>query len=279
MEILFLGTAAAEGIPALFCRCETCLNAEKAGGRDIRSRCGFLVNRHLLLDISMDIMLHKRLYNLDLSMLDTLCITHSHTDHLNWADLCFRSKWYACIPNAAPLDVYANKKSCQVIRKGVEFEFHSQDQDFLEIHEIGRGSVIKSGELSITAFNAKHDPTENCLFYMIQERDKSFLQINDSGLPEEELEEDLSKALKTRTLSAVSMDCTCGLEKGSTGHMGHGENITLKKRLLAAGVGDEKTQFFSTHFSHNGHGSHRELAEVLSPHNIVPAYDGMIVTL
>jgi phosphoribosyl 1,2-cyclic phosphate phosphodiesterase len=279
MEILFLGTAAAEGIPALFCRCETCLRAGKAGGRDIRSRCGFLVNGRLMLDFTPDIMLHKRAYNLDLAAVDTLCVTHSHTDHLNWADLCFRSKWYADIPGAAPLEVYANKKSCQVIQNGIEFEFRSREQDFMTIHEIAGGSIVKSGGLIITAFNAKHDPAENCLFYLVREGEKSFLQINDSGLPSEELERDLSKALKGRKLSAVSMDCTCGLEKGSTGHMGHAENIVLKERLLAAGLGDEKTQFFSTHFSHNGHGSHRQLGEILTPHFISPAYDGMILKL
>jgi phosphoribosyl 1,2-cyclic phosphate phosphodiesterase len=71
MEILFLGTSAAEGIPALFCRCETCLNAEKSGTYDLRSRCGYLINRHFMIDITQDILLHKRLYNLDLAAVAT----------------------------------------------------------------------------------------------------------------------------------------------------------------------------------------------------------------
>ena len=36
MKLKYLGTAAAEGIPALFCRCEMCAYARKAGGKEIR---------------------------------------------------------------------------------------------------------------------------------------------------------------------------------------------------------------------------------------------------
>lgn len=32
MEIQYLGTAAAEGLPALFCDCETCRKARNIGG-------------------------------------------------------------------------------------------------------------------------------------------------------------------------------------------------------------------------------------------------------
>ena len=280
MEILFLGTAAAEGIPALFCRCDTCLNAEKSGAYDIRSRCGYLINRHLMIDITPDIMLHKRLYSLDLTAVDTLCITHSHIDHLNTADLCFRStKHYVTIPNEKPLAVYANKKSCEVIRKGMEFDFGTSENASFCIQEISAKSIIQSAELKVTPINARHDPREDCLFYLIQEGEQAFIQINDSGLPGEEFELALTEALGGRTLSAVSMDCTFCLKSGGTGHMGVTENITLKKRLLHASLANEKTLFLANHFSHNGHASHKELSEALCPHGITPAYDGMVLNL
>ena len=38
MEILYLGTAAAEGWPALFCGCEICKRARAAGGKELRTR-------------------------------------------------------------------------------------------------------------------------------------------------------------------------------------------------------------------------------------------------
>jgi len=282
MEILFLGTAAAEGIPALFCRCDTCLNAEESGAYDIRSRCGYLINRHLMIDITPDIMLHKRLYSLDLTAVDTLCITHSHTDHLNIADLCFRSTGamhYATIPDEKPIAVYANKKSCEVIRKGLEFDFGVPENASINIHVISAKSIIQSAELKVIPFNARHDTREDCLFYLIQEGEQAFIQINDSGLPEKEFELALTEALEGRKLSAVSMDCTFCLKSGKASHMGVTENIALKKHLLHASLANEKTLFFANHFSHNGHASHKELSDALSPHGITPAYDGMVLSL
>ena len=280
MEILFLGTAAAEGIPSLFCRCKTCMEAAKVGGLDLRSRCGFLINRHLMIDLTPDIMMHKLRYNLDLAAVDAVCFTHSHTDHLNAADLTFRAAPYANIPGGEPLALYANKKSCSVIREPLQFDFSAPQNPSMEIHEIIPGSVIQKGELKTTALKARHDPREDCLFFLVAEGDAAFLQMNDTGIPEADLERDLAEALKGRKLAAVSMDCTGCREKGNGGgHMAMDENIILKQRLLASGLADKKTQFFANHFSHNGRSSHKELCEALAPHGIVPAYDGMILTI
>ncbi|HBJ10614.1 MAG TPA: carbon-phosphorus lyase, partial [Ruminococcaceae bacterium] len=38
MKFQYLGTAAAEGFPGMFCSCDTCEKARKAGGRNIRTR-------------------------------------------------------------------------------------------------------------------------------------------------------------------------------------------------------------------------------------------------
>lgn len=70
MNIQFLGTGAAEGIPALFCQCPLCRKAEAAGGREIRTRCGALVNNRILIDLTPDIFLHKLRFGLDLSAVE-----------------------------------------------------------------------------------------------------------------------------------------------------------------------------------------------------------------
>jgi len=44
MEIQYLGTAAAEGFPALFCDCETCKKARNTGGKDVRTRTQSIVD-------------------------------------------------------------------------------------------------------------------------------------------------------------------------------------------------------------------------------------------
>ena len=48
MEIQYLGTAAAEGYPALFCSCDICKKARNAGGREIRTRTQSVVDNKIL---------------------------------------------------------------------------------------------------------------------------------------------------------------------------------------------------------------------------------------
>ena len=82
MKIKYLGTAAAEGIPALFCDCENCKRARKLGGRNIRTRSQALVDDALLIDFPPDTYMHFILHNIPLSKIKSCIITHSHYDHL-----------------------------------------------------------------------------------------------------------------------------------------------------------------------------------------------------
>ena len=54
MKFRFLGTAAAEGIPALFCECAVCKEAREKGGRHIRTRSQALIDDDLLIDFNAD---------------------------------------------------------------------------------------------------------------------------------------------------------------------------------------------------------------------------------
>ena len=58
MKIKYLGTAAAEGVPALFCRCPVCEKSRSAGGRNIRSRSQAIIDDTLLIDYPPDSFMH-----------------------------------------------------------------------------------------------------------------------------------------------------------------------------------------------------------------------------
>ena len=58
MKIKYLGTAAAEGVPAIFCRCEVCRKSKAAGGRNIRTRSQSIIDDRLLLDFCLDTFIH-----------------------------------------------------------------------------------------------------------------------------------------------------------------------------------------------------------------------------
>lgn len=65
MKIKFLGTGAAEGIPAIFCNCSVCKYARKIKGRNVRTRSQALINNDLLLDFGLDTYWHAVTYGLN----------------------------------------------------------------------------------------------------------------------------------------------------------------------------------------------------------------------
>ncbi|MBR5263155.1 MAG: hypothetical protein IKV50_00525, partial [Clostridia bacterium] len=94
MKLTYLGTAAAEGWPALFCRCEYCKKALERGGKNLRTRSQAMVNDDLLIDFPADSFSHMQQNGLNFSAVKTLLITHSHMDHFSPTDLHLRSTSY-----------------------------------------------------------------------------------------------------------------------------------------------------------------------------------------
>lgn len=95
MRIQYLGTAAAEGIPAIFCECDTCKKARSLGGRNIRTRSQAIINDRLLIDFPADTYMHFLQYNLPLAKIKHCIITHSHADHLYPNDLQMRKNGFS----------------------------------------------------------------------------------------------------------------------------------------------------------------------------------------
>lgn len=54
MNLLFLGSAASEAIPALWCECPNCRKAAALGGRNLRRRTSYLAGGSTLVDFGPD---------------------------------------------------------------------------------------------------------------------------------------------------------------------------------------------------------------------------------
>ena len=81
MKLQYWGTAAAEGVPAIFCRCELCKEARKRGGRNLRGRPNALVDGVLKIDFNADTYAQSLRYGVDLTEIHHLLVTHTHSDH------------------------------------------------------------------------------------------------------------------------------------------------------------------------------------------------------
>ena len=51
MEYQYLGTGAAEGMPATFCACPVCLRSMREGGKSLRMRACTLLGDDVLIDL------------------------------------------------------------------------------------------------------------------------------------------------------------------------------------------------------------------------------------
>ena len=90
MKIKYLGTAAAEGIPAMFCKCDNCNRARALGGKNIRTRSQALIDGKILIDFPADSYMHELRYGIDFSDIPALLITHVHEDHCYLSEMTNR---------------------------------------------------------------------------------------------------------------------------------------------------------------------------------------------
>jgi malate dehydrogenase (oxaloacetate-decarboxylating) len=90
----------------MFCSCESCKNAIKAGGRNIRTRSQAVVDDKLLIDFPADTYMHVLYSGLELTKINSCIITHNHSDHLYAADFEMRRRGFAYLKSETPLTVY-----------------------------------------------------------------------------------------------------------------------------------------------------------------------------
>jgi phosphoribosyl 1,2-cyclic phosphate phosphodiesterase len=265
MDITILGSAAAEGWPALFCACDTCKRARAAGGKNIRSRAAVQFGPTYRFDFGPDAWYHEAVLGADLSKLEYLFISHSHGDHWQPHELVYLRPPFAH-NNTLPLNVYGSE---EVIRRGMDAMGSAESVVFNEARPL---VPIMAGELIVTPVTASHQVGEHCLNYVVTVGERNVLCAWDTGWYEDEK---TWQYLESLQLDCVIMECTCGPVKCERYHMDFEHHLAAKARLVNAGAVSSDCIFVATHFSHNVGLLHDELEHVLNPHGVQVAYDGM----
>lgn len=274
MKIQYLGTAAAEGWPGLFCNCECCTEAKRRGGKNLRTRSQALIEGNLLVDFPPDTYLHMLRDGLDLPSIHTVIVTHSHQDHFYPLDIALRSPIFAH-KMSGQLTIYGNDAVKASWESGLSFlETDSAAlQEFVKYQEIEPFQPFEAEGCEITALSALHKRSEKCYIYSIRKGDKSLLYANDTGIPPQSTLD----YLRGRHFDLVSMDCTMQQIPDGANHMGIRDNIALREILEKNGCVDRNTKYVITHFSHNGGLLHEELVERVADLGFQVAYDGLAV--
>lgn len=275
MRLQILGTAAAEGWPAVFCGCSNCQKARELGGKNIRTRSGAMLGTRHKIDFSPDAFSQALRHGLDWSKLEHLFITHGHGDHFYPNEIEMRHKIFAHPPAGqkmmSVLNIYGDAFVHKLLIRAVP-DYPNANVVF---HELKAFEPIKAGDITAMPLPADHMHDQNAFIYLFSEGDKTLLYGLDTGWFPKQTWEYLSKG---SAFDCVVLDATFGGLSNKEGHMGVPEVIELKRKLDQMGLLKEDAIVIANHFSHNGGLLHHELEEQLASHEIETAYDGMTIT-
>lgn len=277
IKFQFLGTSAAEGWPALFCKCVYCEKARLYGGRNIRTRSQTIINDDLLIDFPADTLHHFITRNLDMSKVKNILITHSHGDHYHPDDLAMALPPFAHGSESDAINVinlYGNEAV-----NALKPQFIKND-DVVKYNLVKTFNPFDTGDYLIEPVKADHDRAENCLFYIINDKKtgKRILHGNDTGYFPEETWDYLIKNNR-KPFDFVSLDTTCILLPGRSNHMDIKTVCEVRDRMLSESLSLNETIFCMNHFSHNGKLIYDELVPEAFRAGFIVSYDGMIVMI
>lgn len=275
MKVTILGTAACEGIPAMFCNCEICRKAAERGGRELRTRSQALVNDDLLVDFPADTYMHTLQNHIELSRISSVLITHTHNDHYYPADFWNRAEHFTHNHAVPKLTVYGS--AALVKRFEEDFPADNPFRNTVDVQQVEPYVPVHIGRYTVTPLPAVHTPEpEQSLIYLIESADGALLYGTDTYWPADGVA--LYLAAHGKRIDVACLDCTRALAEADVDrHMNADMVIRLTNLLRANGVFTADTAVIATHFSHNGKALHSDLEARLNPHGIAVAYDGMQV--
>lgn len=278
MKLHYWGTAAAEGVPSIFCNCKVCREAREKGGRYVRTRSQIMIDDKLLIDFNADTYAHTLAYGYNMSQLGDVLITHVHEDHYYPYEFHNRQNGFAYDMQYPTLTIHGSEDV------KTQFDYCMEGNDYLIKQGRMAFDVLKPFETKeiagyeVTPLPATHG-TKNPFVYIIEKDGKTVFVLNDCGTMKPEVFEWLKNSKKQFDL--ISYDCTMGnmntyVEWGKdASHMGLPNVIETRKILTENGNRKDTTVDIITHFSHNGpsvgYGDMKELAD---QNGFLLAFDG-----
>lgn len=277
MKFTYLGTSASESIPAIFCECDMCNEARRRGGKDIRMRSCAVINDDVMLDCGPEAHCQAVRFGVHLSKIKHLLVTHPHNDHFFPHYFTLRGGFWALKLYEDVLTVYGGR---EVYEKINDFVTNGREQvrPHLAAHRFSPFDTVETEDYKFTALRAAHDPSIECLFYLIEDKrcGKRVLYMHDT---ENDIEDSLQHIAGIHC-DMVSIDCTMGnefVEKGFR-HMGLKNNILVRDRLRELGCIDNSTRLICNHICHHK-GLYDDLSAIVGKEGFELSYDGMTVEL
>lgn len=153
MDLLFLGTGGAWGLPELNCDCMVCREMRQKGER--RGRTGFLLSgeTNLLIDCGPDIASQLSRHGID--RVDGVLITHEHGDHYMGLDELFSFKRTRPRGEFEPIPVFLTEKTWEVVT--VRFGY-LEAMEVIKFHRVEPNRYYPLKEFEFFPFKTYHGP-------------------------------------------------------------------------------------------------------------------------
>jgi phosphoribosyl 1,2-cyclic phosphate phosphodiesterase len=283
VHIHILGSAAGKPVPRPFCACRVCEHARHVGGKDLRTRTtvclypgdtwsmqGPIKKPRYQVDLSPDLTYQLDRQRVDLSDLEHLLFTHAHADHCCGQYLAFRRTVRGPVSALPLLHVYGDS--------GVQQRLLADIQDLeanrCEFHLVDGGDTLDVGELRVTAFASTHGGALGCLHFGIDDGQHKVLMAWDGWW-----EEQVWDRLRDWSFDALIMECTYlgPHETKMASHLRAADFLEIRRRLIAQGTLDSDALTVALHIGDNGGLTHEEAQDLLSEHDIIVGYDGLVV--
>ncbi len=278
MKIQFLGTGAAEGVPAMFCNCDFC-NSLRTGESSLwRTRSQVIINDELSIDFPPEAYYHSLRFGVRLTALKYALISHSHMDHFYAHDFILRGYKYGKL-EWEKLQIYGNNEVLKVFSECTAREMKPEVAQNITCSEMLPLNEYYIDGYRVLTLPASHSKTEQALLFFIEHNGKGYLHLYDTGLFDGGSFEFLKQMEAKANL--VTFDCTFLDGEGGEGarHMGIVDNMKIKQKLQDYGVCDNNTRYIITHFSHNSRPSAERISMVESKYSVTAAYDGKTIEI
>jgi phosphoribosyl 1,2-cyclic phosphate phosphodiesterase len=267
MRLFFLGTAAAEGYPGIFCNCANCNEARALGGRSLRYRSALLVNDDLLIDFGPDLLASAQRFNLNLSQVTTGLVTHAHPDHFYLGNFEMRGAAFTGELAIPTLRLFGPGDVTRALARG----YTNPALLRLEPHTVHAFDRWTDNGYTFTAYRAYHAVERlECLFYSVDDGQHGLLYATDTG----DFPADTWQALEGRSFDVIVLEETLG-DARYTQHMGFDSFFEHAQRMRAAGMLRPGGRLIAHHFSHSGNPTHEKLEAIFAPHGVEVAFDGL----
>lgn len=153
MDITFLGTGGAWGVPELDCDCLVCREMRRKGEKRERTSLLLADESTLLIDCGPDA--RSQLSRQDMDTIDGVLITHEHSDHYIGLDELFAYKRNQPRGSFQPIPVYLTPKSHEVISKRFDY---LEDMEVIRVCMIEPGRWFDVNEFQVLPFDTYHGP-------------------------------------------------------------------------------------------------------------------------